>query len=652
MKKRLLSNRVRNAILMAILLQSIIFGIGLVVTGTFSGTVNRTYKIMKSQADEKNSLLSSHMNNLLILGNSMEEELGKIKEPEEIQDRLIDNLNHSSSADGVFYMNLVNREALVLHDYNPDIYSSNYGDIMCVTGGLESSYPIGRSPDWRPGLTGAQWDTVDQYWEKRGSRGTWFVLDHSLYYVVGHETDGSKKLIGLEVSSHILDSCLKLDHPPVKGMTMMLLSGQSVLYGGDKGEDGSEYKYDQRTGRISIRDDGISYDGVRSVLKAYGYVYGGPVYMAAVTRHSYLSGLSWDTIFMVSGVYLISIMIAVVFSYIAILVVLRPIRRLQEEIICQRPEGIHFRESGIVEIDRIHQALNCMADKLEQSYSRYSFTMESAGNNVGCFEYQEKGGKVKISPSVRLLLDIPQAEGEAVNEIAYDQWEQILSGLVKAGELKHGYSFTDSRGNRRAVSIRRCREEQGVFGTVIDKTDAYNEIERLRDISHHDQLTGLYNSTYLKNEGQKLLDRNRDRENAMVFCDLDNLKHINDNFGHETGNRYLKAMAELLASITEEEQCIAVRLSGDEFALFFYGYVNRSMIEQIVQEGYGRRPFLRLPDGTDFRVNASMGLAYARKGTEGMDSLLRRADRAMYQVKHGNKNGIAIYGKPEKAGPV
>lgn len=278
--------------------------------------------------------------------------------------------------------------------------------------------------------------------------------------------------------------------------------------------------------------------------------------------------------------------------------------------------------------------------------------MESAGNNVGCFEYQEKGGKVKISPSVRLLLDIPQAEGEGVNEIAYDQWEQILSGLVKAGELKHGYSFTDSRGNRRAVSIRRCREEQGVFGTVIDKTDAYNEIERLRDISHHDQLTGLYNSTYLKNEGQKLLDRNRDRENAMVFCDLDNLKQINDNFGHETGNRYLKAMAGLLASITEEEQCIAVRLSGDEFALFFYGYVNRSMIEQIVQEGYGRRPFLRLPDGTDFRVNASMGLAYARKGTEGMDSLLRRADRAMYQVKHGNKNGIAIYGKPEKAGPV
>ena len=48
----------------------------------------------------------------------------------------------------------------------------------------------------------------------------------------------------------------------------------------------------------------------------------------------------------------------------------------------QKPEEVHFKESGIVEIDRIHQALNDMAAKLEQSYSRYSFAMESAGDNA------------------------------------------------------------------------------------------------------------------------------------------------------------------------------------------------------------------------------------------------------------------------------
>ena len=54
--------------------------------------------------------------------------------------------------------------------------------------------------------------------------------------------------------------------------------------------------------------------------------------------------------------------------------VLKPIKKLHEDITCQNPEEVHFRESGIEEIDRIHQALNDMAAKLEQSYSRYSFT--------------------------------------------------------------------------------------------------------------------------------------------------------------------------------------------------------------------------------------------------------------------------------------
>ncbi|WP_367942461.1 GGDEF domain-containing protein [Enterocloster citroniae] len=202
------------------------------------------------------------------------------------------------------------------------------------------------------------------------------------------------------------------------------------------------------------------------------------------------------------------------------------------------------------------------------------------------------------------------------------------------------------------MTIRQRREEHGVFGLVIDKTDAYNEIVRLRNISQHDQLTGLYNSSYLKKEGQKILDENANRVNALVFCDLDNLKYINDNFGHEMGDRYLKAMADLLTSMTQGEQCIAVRLSGDEFVLFFYGYDNRDVIEQKVRDGYAGRPSLRLPDGTDHRINASIGLAYAQRETESMDGLLNRADRAMYRVKHGEKNGIAIYDKSDEAGPA
>ena len=138
MKKRLLSNRVRNAILMAILLQSVIFGIGLMVTGTFSGTANRPYKVMESQVAEKDALISGYMNNSLLIANTMEKELAKLKDDRKIHDRLIDNLNHASSVDGVFYLDLDKKEAVIYRDGEPQIFSSAHGDIYCVVGSSTS----------------------------------------------------------------------------------------------------------------------------------------------------------------------------------------------------------------------------------------------------------------------------------------------------------------------------------------------------------------------------------------------------------------------------------------------------------------------------------------------------------------------------------
>ena len=198
MKKYLLSNRVRNAILLAILLQSVIFGIGLLVTGTFSGTVNRPYKVMESQVSEKNSLLSGYMNNVLLLSNTMEKELGRMSDKEEIQNRLIDNLNHSSSADGIFYIDLDNREALVFHDGEPDIYSSTYGDISCVIGKPESSYSIALARNWRPKLSDEDWADAGQFWDMRGSGGTWFFNDERMFYVLTQEKKGDRLIMGLE----------------------------------------------------------------------------------------------------------------------------------------------------------------------------------------------------------------------------------------------------------------------------------------------------------------------------------------------------------------------------------------------------------------------------------------------------------------------
>lgn len=644
MKKYLLSDRLRNTILLAILLQSIIFGIGLMVTGTFSGTANRPYKVMESQVAEKNSVISGYMNNTVMIANSMEKELSRMSDEQEIHDRLIDNLNHAT-ADGVFYLDLDKKETLVFQDGEPLVYSSSYGDINCVIGRSESQHSIALNKDWKPKIEEDIWNSAEAFWNDKSNAGIWYLRNDNLDYILCQEVSGNRRIMGFRLSSKMLDSYLKLDNPPYKGMKALLLSDDKVLFGQDREMEDLDYTLDKRDGYIRLNYGDTAYDGVRQVLQAYGYMESGSLYLGAVCYHSELAALSYSTVLMVVGVYLLSIVIAILFSYIAICLVLLPIQKLQQDIVCQTPELIHFEESGVVEIDRIHQALNDMADKLEQSYSRYSFAMESAGENVGSFEYQAQGGMVKLSPSIRRLLDIPMDRMERDNVIEYGRWEEMLSQLETIEELVDGYSFVDRNGSIRAVSIRMRREEHGVFGMVIDKTDAYKEILRLRNISQHDQLTGLYNGAYLKKEGQRLLDENGNMVNGLVFCDLDNLKYINDTYGHKAGDQYLNAMAELMNDIASGEQCITVRLAGDEFVLFFYGYKDRKIIEDKLSSGYEARGEITLPDGTSRRINVSMGLAFAQRESERLDDLLNRADKAMYRVKHTRKNGIAVYDK-------
>ena len=110
-----------------------------------------------------------------------------------------------------------------------------------------------------------------------------------------------------------------------------------------------------------INDEGHSYAGVRSILQLYGHMESGAVYIAQVADQSELSALSKDTVMMIVAIYGISVLIAIVFSYIVIYQLMRPLRKLREDIAGQNPQGVHFEQCGLSEIDDIHLALNNMA---------------------------------------------------------------------------------------------------------------------------------------------------------------------------------------------------------------------------------------------------------------------------------------------------
>ena len=645
MKKHSLSNKVRNSILLAILLQSVLFGIGLAVSGTFTSTVSRPYRVMESQNAEKNSLMSGNLNNTLRIVNNMETEIGRLDDQNAIQERLVDNLNHLMSVSRVFYMDLDDRTGYLYRDGESAIYSTDYGDISCEVGRPAPGTNIALSSQWIPQFEDKYWEMAEQYWEEGAAERQWTYIDGTMRYVIIQKTENHRRIMGAEVGGDMMGTYMGLDSPPYKGMNMLLLSEDQVLYSPNKDFEG--LPYEMKDGRIRVNVDGHIYDGVREVLQIYGHMEEGTVYVGTVCEHSELSSLSRDTVQMVLLVYIVCMAIAIVFSYVVINQVLKPLRKLREDIAGQRPEDVFFEPTGLMEIDDIHRALNDMTHKLEQSHSRYAFAMEATGELVGSFEYDKMGRYVKLSFALRQLLDIPESMVGEDNTILYEDWTGILSRMQPVEELGDGYWFEDSHHVTRAVTIRQQEEENSVFGMVVDKTDAFREIMRLRDLSQHDQLTGLYNAAYLKIKGQQYLDENRPKVNGLIFCDLDNLKYINDTYGHSTGDHYLQMMAGFLKDISRGERCIPVRISGDEFAVLFYGYGDRREIEKIVRDGYENRPFMELPDGIKCRINASVGLAYAQREKEDIADLLKRADQAMYYVKRHQKNGIAIYGKPD-----
>jgi diguanylate cyclase (GGDEF)-like protein len=155
-----------------------------------------------------------------------------------------------------------------------------------------------------------------------------------------------------------------------------------------------------------------------------------------------------------------------------------------------------------------------------------------------------------------------------------------------------------------------------------------------------DSLTGLLNRrAFLEEMERHAARQGREQEPAtLMFVDLDNFKPVNDRLGHEAGDDVLRHTADLLRKTFRPTDLVA-RLGGDEFAIWLNGADHMTAAE--------RAEFLRdavpreLADitGPDLpRVGVSIGIACRDAAdAEPLDSLMRRADRAMYEVKRGGR---------------
>ncbi|MEI6623692.1 MAG: PAS domain S-box protein [Actinomycetes bacterium] len=176
-----------------------------------------------------------------------------------------------------------------------------------------------------------------------------------------------------------------------------------------------------------------------------------------------------------------------------------------------------------------------------------------------------------------------------------------------------------------------------------DITEARATRTDLQYRAEHDMLTGLINREHLQTRMATLLDYEPRRAGvpAVLFCDLDHFKDINDGHGHAAGDHVLREVAKRIASVLRETDEVA-RLGGDEFVVVLPGVFGDAAARDVAEQirAAVAQP---LPVG-DKRliITLSVGVALARPGIEA-HRLLRDADFALYQAKNGGRNQVRTF---------
>jgi diguanylate cyclase (GGDEF)-like protein/PAS domain S-box-containing protein len=216
-------------------------------------------------------------------------------------------------------------------------------------------------------------------------------------------------------------------------------------------------------------------------------------------------------------------------------------------------------------------------------------------------------------------------------------WQGELIETRKSGELYPQW-----------LQLNLVRDASGrpshIVGFFADLSARREAEERLRYLSHYDELTGLANRSLFKERLHEASQRARQsgRSVALLHIDLDRFKLLNDSLGHEVADQLLRQMSRRLTQAVPEADCIA-RLSGDEFAIILDAYGSLSSLARVASRLLAK---LRVPmdvGGHELVVSASLGISLLPDYAREISALISQANMAVQHAKHLGGNTFQFF---------
>ncbi|PNV68281.1 GGDEF domain-containing protein [Enteroscipio rubneri] len=163
-----------------------------------------------------------------------------------------------------------------------------------------------------------------------------------------------------------------------------------------------------------------------------------------------------------------------------------------------------------------------------------------------------------------------------------------------------------------------------------------------------DGLTGTMTRSVFASRLQNVLENADDGIYALCFIDLDDFKHVNDTFGHATGDVALKSVGYLLREYERRYDGLVGRYGGDEFTLLMTDFDDRSELYRVLEELTSSLHADVQTTGSAFSVHCSVGVSVWDHQASA-DELMKQADSALYRVKQRGKESFCIYQDEERS---
>lgn len=305
-------------------------------------------------------------------------------------------------------------------------------------------------------------------------------------------------------------------------------------------------------------------------------------------------------------------------------------------------EKIKFDKTGITEIDELTGVIEKLSYELARSENIMSKFLEMTRLPMGGFEIRYDTGITSFTPYVGSLLGL----GDSSLRLPNEKWEERLNILKSDvySQQDNVYKYIDADKKTVYLRIKEKMIQDSIVGFIADVTDEVNERIRLTTMLKRDLLTNLYNKKGFIEESEKKLMQNKDFVGAMLFLDLDNLKYVNDTYGHDCGDNLIIAAGDYFDSLSMYGAVVS-RISGDEFAIFFSGFSNREDIKDIIDINLtsARMHYLELPNAEEVAIRFSTGISWYPEDSKDLEKLLKYADYAMYESKRMEKGSITEF---------